>query len=320
MDLSHLRSFVTVAKFGHLTRAAETLHLSQPALSGHIKALEEELGVTLFERTPSGMDVTPAGQRLLAEAEQIMGAVQHLAHSAQELRGRPTGHLALGTVLDPALLRVGDLLVRARERFPEIELELHQVMSSDALARVRSGAFDASFYFGDRPEPDLCALALRAITYRVAIPIAWAGELRGASWEALAERPWIVAPEPSTHRRLVMKLFGDRLPARIIEADSESVINNLVESGVGISLLREAARTAGADESHYFVCPEITVTTHLWLVHAAERESDPVIAALRAVVDEMWPDAPDVGAPPAMPPPAADAITSGARGSRRSRP
>jgi DNA-binding transcriptional LysR family regulator len=164
MDLNHLRSFVTVAKFGHLTRAAETLHLSQPALSGHIKALEEELGVTLFERTPSGMDVTPAGERLLAEAETIIGAVQHLAHSAQALRGQPTGHLALGTVLDPALLRVGDLLVHANDRFPQIELELHQLMSSDALARVRSGALDASFYFGDRPEPDLAAVALRDIT------------------------------------------------------------------------------------------------------------------------------------------------------------
>jgi DNA-binding transcriptional LysR family regulator len=61
MDLNQLRTFVTVADFGHLTRAAEALHLSQPAVSGHIKALEEGFGVTLFERSSSGMSLTPPG-------------------------------------------------------------------------------------------------------------------------------------------------------------------------------------------------------------------------------------------------------------------
>ena len=292
MDLNHLRSFVTVAKFGHLTRAAEALHLSQPALSGHVKALEEELGVTLFERTPSGMAVTPAGQRLLVEAEDIIGAVQHLAHSAQELRGQPTGRIKLGTVLEPALLRVGDLLVRALERYPEIELELHQAMSSEALARVRNGAFDASFYFGDRPEPDLFAVDLRDITYRVAIPIAWADEMRDASWDAVAQRPWIVAPEPSSHRQLVLQLFGDGPPPRIIEADSESVINNLVESGAGISLIRDEAGPATAEAARYFIWPDSEVRTHLWLVHAADRESDPLLVALRDVLATVWAETP----------------------------
>jgi len=219
MDLNHLRSFVTVAQFGHLTRAAETLHLSQPALSAHIKTLEEEFGVTLFERSSSGMTLTPSGRRLLAEAEQIIGAVEHLRHSAQELRGEPTGTLRLGTVLDPSVLRVGDLLVRARERYPQIEIELTQVMSSDALARVRSGDLDASFYFGERPESDLLCIPLRDIRYRVAMPATWAAELVDAPWEKVAERPWIVAPEPSSHRRLVMELFHDRgpQPERIVE-------------------------------------------------------------------------------------------------------
>src|SRR6476659_7670461 len=91
MDLNHLRSFVTVARFAHLTRAAEALHLSQPAISGHIKALEAEFGISLFERTSSGMELTLPGRRLLSEAEQIIGAVQHLHHSAQGMRGQPTG-------------------------------------------------------------------------------------------------------------------------------------------------------------------------------------------------------------------------------------
>src|SRR5207249_1958962 len=143
----------------------------------------------------------------------------------------------------------------------------------------------ASFYFGDAPEPDLSAIALRDITYRVAIPVAWADDMREAAWDAVAERPWIVAPEPSSHRRLVMKLFGDRAPPRVIEVDSELVIVNLVESGAGISLIRDDIGTPN-DAGRYFLWPGAEVTTQLWLVHAADREAEPMVAALREVLRE----------------------------------
>ena len=290
MDLNQLRTFVTVADFGHLTRAAEALHLSQPAVSGHIKALEEGFGVTLFERSSSGMSLTPSGRRLLAESAQIISAVEHLKHSAQELRGEPTGKLKLGTVLEPSLLRVGDLLVEARELYPQIELELAQVMSSDALARVRGGTLDASFYFGAKPDTDLASIQLRDIGYHVAIPAAWAGELQSASWDAIASRPWIVAPEPSTHRRLVMELFHAPTPSpeRIVEADNESVIHNLVESGVGLSLIREEIAKQSVDAARTVLWRGPGVTTKLWLVHVADRAGDPLLAALIDALQLVW--------------------------------
>jgi DNA-binding transcriptional LysR family regulator len=192
MDLNQLRTFVTVADFGHLTRAAEALHLSQPAVSGHIKALEEGFGVTLFERSSSGMSLTPSGRRLLAESAQIISAVEHLKHSAQQLRGEPTGKLKLGTVLEPSLLRVGDLLVQARELYPQIELELAQVMSSDALARVRGGSARRSFYFGARPDAELDGIELRDIVYHVTMPAAWAPSSKPPRGRTIARPPWIV--------------------------------------------------------------------------------------------------------------------------------
>jgi DNA-binding transcriptional LysR family regulator len=292
LDLNQLRTFVTVAQFGHLTRAAETLHLSQPALSGHIKALEEQFGVTLFERSSTGMTLTPSGRRLLTEATQIIDAVQHLQHSAQELRGEPTGSVKLGTVLEPAILRVGDLLLRARDRYPQIEIELNQVMSSEALARIRGGTLDASFYFGTQPEPDVASIPLRDIVYRVSMPATWAGELLDAPWETVAQRPWIVAPEPSTHRKLVMALFREPAPQpeRIIEADSESVINNLVESGVGISLIRDEIVTESVETGHSVIWPGSQVTTKLWFIFPAARETDPLEVALVDALREVWRD------------------------------
>ena len=74
MELNQLRAFVEIAKVGQLTRAAERLHLSQPALSGQLKALEEALGISLFERSSSGMTLTTGGRSLLVEAEAWIAA------------------------------------------------------------------------------------------------------------------------------------------------------------------------------------------------------------------------------------------------------
>jgi len=290
MDLNHLRSFIAVAQFGHLTRASEALHLSQPALSSHIKTLEEQFGVMLFERTPTGMSLTPSGRRLLVEAEQIIGAVQHLAHSAQDLRGQPTGHLKIGTVLNPATLRVGETISRALERYPQIELELYQMMSSDVLARLRNGTLDAGFFFGAAPESDIDSIPLRDVVYRVTLAASRADELLAAEWETVAQQPWIVAPAPSSHHQLVMNLFanGAPRPERIIEADSESVINDLVESGVGVSLIRDEIAAHSVDTGRTVIWPNRQVTTKLWFVHPAARRTDPLIVALRDVQQDIW--------------------------------
>jgi DNA-binding transcriptional LysR family regulator len=72
MEIYQLRAFVTVAKLGHLTRAAEALHVTQPAVTAQIKALEEELGVALFDRRPGRMALTKAGELLLPEADHVL--------------------------------------------------------------------------------------------------------------------------------------------------------------------------------------------------------------------------------------------------------
>jgi len=291
MELTQLKSFVAVAKQGHLTRAAETLHLSQPAVSGQIKALEETLGVTLFERSSSGMLLTSSGRRLLTQAENVIGAAQELGHVAQSLRGQLTGRLRLGTVLDPAFLRLGELLARTVERHPQLELDLHHVLSNGALTEVRSGELDASFYFGTLP-PDLSGMALRKMAYRVAIPIAWADELKSAPWSEFVARPWIITPPESSHRQLVAGLFGgeSKLPARIIEADNESVITNLIESAVGVSLVREEIARASATSGRIAIGGCAEVNTTLWLVHARDRDADPRLLAMLDMVREVWAD------------------------------
>src|SRR5215510_12371140 len=138
MELYQLRSFATVAEVGHLTRAAEKLHISQPALSAQIKALEDELEVALFERTSSGMVLTAAGHRLLAGAEKVLAAVQGLRSEARSLKGAVAGRTSVGTLSDPAYIRLVEELFRSHGVTPTkvVEADQESVISSLIVSGV----------------------------------------------------------------------------------------------------------------------------------------------------------------------------------------
>ena len=290
MEFSQLRAFVAIAKIGQLTRAAEKLHLSQPALSGQLKALEESLGLVLIERSSSGMTLTSGGRTLLPDAEKILDALEQLQLAARQLQGRTAGKLRLGTVLDPATLRVGEFLARAVETHPLIEVELHQHFSGAALAGVRDGTLDASFFFGAIDDERIHAVPLRTLVYRVALPPDWGNAGRDAQWEVVAAKPWILAPPTSSHRQLVMELFGAHgdEPPQIIEADSEAVILNSIESSVGVSIVREDLARAAEAEGRLAIWSGAELTTRLWFICHAARANDPVLKAALDVLREVW--------------------------------
>lgn len=292
MELYQLRAFAAVAEERHLTRAAERLHLSQPAVSGQIKALESEFEVRLFDRLASGMELTAAGRQLLAQAMKVIAAADALKVAARNLKGEISGTLSLGTVSDPHTIRIGELLSAAVRRYPGLELELHREVSGIALENVRDHKFDATFYFGDQPGPGFTALPLREVVYRVAAPAAWADRVKDASWAEIAAMPWIVTPHVSTHTRLVASLFAEHgidPPQRHIEADDEIVIVDLVRAGVGISLIREELAQAAEAAGTLCVWPAARLQTTLWFVCLAEQEKDPLVAALLDLVRETWP-------------------------------
>ena len=135
-------------------------------------------------------------------------------------------------------------------------------------------------------------MPLRKLLYRVALPADWELDKRGTEWSAIAARPWILAPETSSHRELVMALFAARglSPTQVIEADSESVILNLIESGVGASIARDELALVSAQEGRITIWPDAELATTLWFIHSAQRADDPLLIATRAVLHEVWPE------------------------------
>ena len=290
MEFNRLKSFAAVAEAGHLTRAAEKLHISQPALSAQIKALEDELDLPLFERTPTGMTLTPAGRRLLTEAEKVLAAAQVLQAEARSLKGEVGGKATLGSLSDPEFIRLGDFMTASVARYPLLDIEFKHEITGLAFEHVREGTLDGSFYYGDMNGPQVAGKALREIGYRVAAPVAWRDRIEATGWAEIAAEPWILPPEVSTHHQLAQALFRTHgaHPTKLIGADHESVVSSLVASGLGVALIREdlALRREAAGE--ICIWRDARVATTLWFIYRQSREQDPVVRALLDVLDDVW--------------------------------
>ena len=290
MELYQLRSFVAIAELGQLTRAAERLHVSQPAVSAQLKALEDKLGLALFERTASGMVLTAPGARLLAEAEKVLAAVRDMQNVAISFKGEVAGKASIGTLSDPNMTRIGEFMNAVLARHPLLEMELHQGVTGVALDHVRDGILDASFYYGELKYPSVQGLPLRRLVFRVVAPAAWADRLRISGWEQVAAMPWIIPPPISSHHQLAHSLMQQHgvTPGRVVEADQEAVIASLVVSGVGIALMREEIALDKAAAGEICIWNDEQIDTTLWFVTLRQRESDPVIQALIEIQRDLW--------------------------------
>jgi len=294
MELYQLRSFAAVADVGHLTRAAEQLHVSQPAVSAQIKALEDELGVALFDRVSSGMVLTPAGRRLLPEARKVMSAAQTLRSRARGLANAVVGRVRVGAVSDPEFTRVGDLLSHALDAHPLLEIEVHHEVSGAAFAKVRDGTLDASFYYGSLADTDVNAMPLADFAYRIVAPAAWRDAIAVAEWNAIVAMPWIMTPPISTLSTLANDLFATRgsSPVRRVEADNEAIIRSLVTAGLGVALMREDLALDAAALGDVALWEGVRLPTTLQFIHRADRAHDPEIRALRDVLARVFGQAP----------------------------
>ncbi len=290
MEIYQLRTFLALARLGHMTRAAEQLHLTQSALSKQLKALEEELGVMLFERGSTGMTLTRAGTRLLPVAERTLGCALELQGMAQGLRGEIAGRLRLGTVIDPEYLRIGDVLGQLMQYFPMIEVKLSHGISGWVLDRVTGGELDCGFYLGRVDVSTLEAVPLKVLRYVVVAPREWQAKIDQASWAEIAAMPWVGTPPQSSQHRLVMEMFGEhRLAVNVVvEADQEASMISLARTGVALCLMRDELAEAAFARGEIAIWRKTERLCPLSFIFTKARAQDSSIGAVVSVLQEVW--------------------------------
>lgn len=303
IDLRKLKAFVTVAREGNVTRAAEQLHVTQPAVTLQLKRLAADTGLTLFRRTSTGLELTQEGALLAAKAEQVLTALTDFGQTAGHLATRVRGKLRIGTIIDPEFTRLGAFLKALIESGPGIETTLRHGMSGDVPEGLRRNELDAGFYLGDPRDYDpsaeitgesaaplFHARELAQLTYRVVAPPSLAGLVRGADWTQLASLPWIGTPQASVHNRLLSRLFAD-LGVRqniVAQVDQETSMVAMVRTGVGLSLCREAIALHEQQAHGLVIAENVKISTTLSFLCLEARIGDPSIMAAFDAIRRVW--------------------------------
>jgi LysR family transcriptional regulator, hydrogen peroxide-inducible genes activator len=171
MNLQDLRYFVAVAEHRHFGRAAEACNVSQPTLSSQIRKLEDQLGVTLLERTNKRVEMTSIGSRILTHAQRALHEAGEMEELARAARDPLVGALKLGVIptLAPYLMPL--ILNRLRQACPELTIELWEDQTRALIDGLRNHRLDAVLLATDTEAPEITEIPLFAEPLLAALPL-----------------------------------------------------------------------------------------------------------------------------------------------------
>ncbi len=248
MNLRQLQQFVTLAECGNFHRAAERLHMAQPPLSVSIRKLEDGLGGPLFERTGSGVLLTPAGQAMLEDARSTLRHAQQCRQAVQHAHAGTGGRLRLGIIGSATYALLPRLIPSLRARYPQIALELTEATSSEILEGLLAHRFDAGLLRYPVLDPsgfDLTPLDRDDFVLAVSASSPLAERDAIALHEA-AQEPFIMYPRakvPGLSALAMMRCQASGFAPRVAqEASQVQTIMSLVASGLGVGLVAGVAR------------------------------------------------------------------------------
>ena len=284
--LTQLKLFEATARLGSFTRAAQELHLSQPAASAQIKKLTETVGMPLFEQVGKHIYLTEAGKRLQAGCEQIFRDFESIEADLQGLRQLGAGRLAIavstsGKSFAPRLL--GAFL----EEHPGVQVSV-QVHNRQTLVERLAANADDLYLFADRP--DMEGVVVQELLPNPLVVLARddhpLAREKDISFARLAEEPFLIREEGSGTRRITMKLFREHgfTPRVRMELGTNEAIKEAILAGQGVTIL--SRYTFGLDpESSRYVCLDVEgfpLENHWYFAYPAGKQ---LTAAVRAFLD-----------------------------------
>ena len=252
LDLRQLRYFVAIAEASSFHRAAERIHVSQPALSQRIRALEAEIGSALFDRSPRGVTLTAAGEAFLIGAHRTLREAELALSSARLADGGEAGSLSVAfNELGGQQPLVGRALALFASAFPAVALNVSELGSAPQRERIRAGELDAGFHYQSAAaDTGLRHTVLEEHEFMAALaehhPLAaretiTPGDLDG---EALIALRRAVNEETRDGIDQALTRHGVR-PRVVMEASSDTAMLSLAAAGLGAAIVLGAERRGG---------------------------------------------------------------------------
>jgi DNA-binding transcriptional LysR family regulator len=247
LDIKPLRYFVTLAETRHFGRAAARLNLSQPPLSRQLAALEASLDVRLLERNSRAVALTPAGERFLADAKGILAAVEQAGRNARAVARGEAGALSVGFTMYAAYSVIPAYARAFGNTWPDVALQLREVVSHDLVAQVLDGRIDAAVVMAGGRYGELSSRVVVREPLCVALsrhhPRARARRLRIGQ---LAGEPFVMtASEAAPALRASIDALCRQAgfePTVHLEVQLQQTVLNLVDEGVGVALVPASMR------------------------------------------------------------------------------
>ncbi|WP_277810324.1 hydrogen peroxide-inducible genes activator [Chromohalobacter canadensis] len=255
MTLTELRYIVTLAQEHHFGRAAERCYVSQPTLSVAVKKLEDELGIALFERSKSTVQVTPLGEKIVAQAHRVLEQAGLIKEMATEGKDQLASPLRIGAIYTIGPYLFPHLIPELARHAPQMPLYIEEGLTGDLRRKLRSGELDAVIVALPFNEPDVLTKAIYEEPFEVLLPAGhpWTRKTAVAKEDLLQEkllllgeghcfRDQILEACPAINNQLNNP--GNTL---IAEGGSLETIRHMVASGLGITVLPKSA----IGTSHY---------------------------------------------------------------------
>ena len=240
MELYQLRGFVRTARLGNLTKAAEELNLTQPALSIQIKQLEQEIGEKLFERQGRRLTISALGEIFLPEAEQILSAADGLIKRTRRYEKLEIGTLTIGSNDTNCLHVLPQIIYRFRDEYPGIEIQMENSHSADVCSWVKNGQVEIGIITLPASDPQLTEEVLYErediLIFPPGHPLSRLSDVRPAD---LGWFPFLFLHRGSFgHSRLMAILENmSAKPERLMRVGSIEVIKHYAQLGMGVSVI-----------------------------------------------------------------------------------
>lgn len=283
MNLQDLRTFVAVAELGGFGRAAQALHLAQPAVSQHVKRLERQLGATVLRRSTRRVELTAAGEQLLRRARSILAEVARAEDEVRLIESGRAGRVALGFVGTATYDLMPRVARRVRQHLPDVDLDLHGERLSPALVTALL-AGDVDVVAIRDPDPD-AALSVRHLRSERLVAVLPADHPRaGEDAVALAElrgEPFVT--HPSGHRSVMFAAVMDAcgragfLPDEVVEVRETAALVAFVAAGTGVALVPEPVRSLALEGVVFRPLSDVDQRTDLVLATRADETSATVL-------------------------------------------